>query len=59
MYDQKEIEDFANNIKKQAIEDWIHHGDFDQWFWDRVNEYVLSEEDIKNIDNIFQKWVDK
>lgn len=59
MADQRKIEKLANDIKEQAIKDWIHYGDFNQWFWDRVDDYELEEEDIKIIDNIFQKWVDK
>jgi hypothetical protein len=58
MIDQRKIEKLANDVKEQAIKDWIHDGDFKRWFWDRIDDYELEEEDIKNINDILQKWVD-
>lgn len=50
---------FAKKIKKQAIKDWIKTGNFDEWFWDRVNEYYVKDNEREYIDNLFKKWVDK
>lgn len=59
MLNQRETKKIVNDITEQAIKDWIFYGDFDRWFWDRVDDYELEEEDIKNIDNILQKLIDK
>lgn len=50
---------FAKKIIKKAIKDWIHGSNFDEWFWDRANEYALREDEIDYITKNLKKWVDK
>ena len=59
MLSQRETRKLVNDIKEQAIKDWFLYGDFNQWFWDRADDYELDEEDIKNMNNIIQKLIDK
>lgn len=59
MLSQRETKKLVNDIKEQAIKDFFY-GDFDRWFWDdRADDYELDEEDIKNMNNIIQKLIDK
>ena len=50
---------FAKIITRKAVQDWIKGGNFDEWFWDRVSEYVVREDEIEYIDKNLTKWVDK
>lgn len=50
---------FAKRIVRKTIRDWIKSGNFDEWFWDRVNEYVVREDEVEYIDKNLIKWIDK
>jgi hypothetical protein len=50
---------FAKKIVKKTIYDWLFSSNFDEWFWDRANEYALREDEIDYIIKNLKKWVDK
>ena len=57
--EKRKAKKFAKKMKKQALKDWIKYGDFEEWFWDRVNEYTIEQNVMDYIEKISKKWVDK
>jgi hypothetical protein len=50
---------FAEKITKEAIQDWLYSDRFDEWFWDRANEYIIKEEEDNYIHENLTQWIDE
>lgn len=56
--EKENTKNFAKKISKEAIQDWLNSDKFDEWFWDRANEYEMEEEEENYIHENLTQWID-
>lgn len=57
--EKENAKNFAEKITKEAIQDWLNSDKFDEWFWDRANEYEIREEEENYINENLTQWINE